>query len=241
MAHQRLFVINGLITVRLVPELATEVGLHESLILLQVDYLLSVRGMSHVDPKHPEILWINDSLRSLHQTFFPFWSVSTIGQTIADMITNGFLLVWIPEDPKDQSRWITLGPECASLQSVVLMDSSSVRSKPAPSKKVEKKSEPVQASTFELAQALATVTKTDFEMNKGRMLKEAKTFKEHTPSEIIGFFGPGSAWYRIDWRGKQGQPPTVAQVKSEWLKMAGTTSSSTPARSVVTKEGALNI
>jgi hypothetical protein len=236
--YQRLFVQNGMITVRLVPELATEIGLHESLLLLQVDYLLSSRGLSHVDPKNPDMVWIKDSIRELQDKFFPFWSVSTIAQTIQGMLVNGFLMAWVSEDPKDQTRWLTLGPECSILKSVVLVDASAAKIKPAP---VEKKpaAAPDQPNIFELAKALAEVTKTDFEMNKGRMLKEAKSFKDHTPVEIKAFFGPGSAWYVMDWRGKQGQAPTIAQVKSEWLKMSGSTV--LLPKTVKTADGGLNI
>ena len=239
MPHQRIFVVNGAITCRLVPELAIEIGLHESLLLLQVDYLLSARGLSHVDPKHPETVYIKDSIRELQDKFFPFWSVSTIAQTLQSMLVDGFLMAWVSEDPKDQTRWITLGPECSILRSVVLVDASAAKVKPAP---VEKKpaAAPAQANIFELAKALAEVTKTDFDMNKGRMLKEAKAFKDHTPEEIKTSFGAGSAWYRIDWRGKQGQPPSVAQVKSEWLKMTGTTASPS-SKTVKTADGGLNI
>jgi hypothetical protein len=41
-----------------------------------------------------------------------------------------------------------------------------------------------------------------------------------TPSQIEEF---GKWWYAEDWRGKTGQPPTPAQVRSEWgrFKRAG--------------------
>src|SRR5689334_4793009 len=88
----RLFVANGLITVRLVPELAMEIGLHESLILLQVDYLLATRGAPQKDdPRGKGTRWIRISTRDMQEKFFPFWSVATIDRTISDMGERGLL------------------------------------------------------------------------------------------------------------------------------------------------------
>lgn len=244
MKHQRLFVQNGLITVRLVPELATEIGLHESLILLQVDYLLSVRGRDSVNPVKPETLYISDSVRQMQTMFFPFFSVSTIGQTIIEMVERGLLEQWSSEDTKDQTRWLTLGLECSNLQSVVLVDSD-VRAKPAKPNKKEAK--PPSVSIFSLAQALAQVCEIDFDMDKGRMLREAKNFKDRTPEEIITLFGKGGAWYKMDWRGQRGSPPTVAQVKTEWMKISKSSPASVTSpkgvavATVKASDGGLNI
>lgn len=52
---------------------------------------------------------------------------------------------------------------------------------------------------------------------KGQLGTSAKMLKKAgaTPEQIAAF---GSWWYDNDWRGKKGQPPTPAQVRSEWGK-----------------------
>lgn len=218
----RMFVTNGLITVRLVPELAIEIGLHESLILLQVDYLLSTRGEQKNDGRR----WVRQSVRDMQRRFFPFWSLATIETKIQQMITGELLIEgnW-NLDPRDTTRWLSYGDGCYKLESVKMIDSPTLpyddgvhqqQSKPkvASAAKVERKYSP-----YDMAIALATVCNMDFEMNKGRLLGEAKKMGDVNPGQIVELFGKQSPWYLYDFRGKVGSPPTPAQVRSEWAKM----------------------
>jgi len=61
---------------------------------------------------------------------------------------------------------------------------------------------------------LAVSTKTQRDQ-LGQTAKILRTKAEASPEQITAF---GEWWYENDWRGKQGQPPTPAQVRSEWGK-----------------------
>lgn len=78
---------------------------------------------------------------------------------------------------------------------------------------------------YAIAKALCDVVGMDFDKNKSRLFKEAKTYyKQGDEVQIINDYGTGGAWYRFDWRGKRGDAPTLAQVRETWgsLKPGGT-------------------
>lgn len=79
---------------------------------------------------------------------------------------------------------------------------------------------------FSLAKSLSEVTGISFEANRPRMFKEAKELSKDitaTAEKIKCDYGSGGLWYQVDWRGKKGQPPTLAQVRSTFgsLKLNG--------------------
>lgn len=55
------------------------------------------------------------------------------------------------------------------------------------------------------------------EAQRGQLAQSSKKLRSAgaTPKQIEGF---GAWWYENDWRGKKGQPPTPAQVRTEWGK-----------------------
>ncbi len=215
--NRRLYVANGLITIRLVPELAVEIGLPESAVLLQTDYLLSIKGEVLDDTG---IRWVRQSIRDMQSKFFPFWSTATIGRTLSDLVERGYLITRSAAEPSDTTLWYAYGPECDNLVSAKLINSElSYSGKPSPKKKPTKPGEAKDPSIYDLAVALASVCKIDFNMNKGRMLKEAKELAGKTPDQILQLFGPNSPWYHYDFRGKQGSPPAPSQVKLTWDQM----------------------
>jgi len=65
---------------------------------------------------------------------------------------------------------------------------------------------------------------------KAQLGQSSKILKKSgaTPEQIVSF---GKWWYSEDWRGKQGQAPTPAQVRSEWGKF---TASGSNGRRVIT-------
>ena len=69
---------------------------------------------------------------------------------------------------------------------------------------------------FQIAHALSSVTGLDYEKNKNRIYKIAKSFNPGEEQQIIRDYGIGGIWYKNDWRGKQGQKPTLEQVVQTW-------------------------
>lgn len=75
---------------------------------------------------------------------------------------------------------------------------------------------------YSIANKLADVCMMDFDMNKGRLLKEAKVLskdKRISPELIGQIYSKGGSWYKNDWRGKQGQSPRPEQIKETILQL----------------------
>jgi hypothetical protein len=70
-----------------------------------------------------------------------------------------------------------------------------------------------------MVQALADVTLFDISIHGGRLGKTASKLNKagYTPEQVEGLFSAGSIWYKSDWRGQRGDPPTPEQV-SECIK-----------------------
>lgn len=89
-------------------QLAAEIGERESLVLLQLDYLLSVRGLLRMGSRR-----IRVTLDDVGQ-WFPTWSRPTIRRVLHRMIAGGLL------DAKqaasvDRGRWFGFGPAVVGL------------------------------------------------------------------------------------------------------------------------------
>ena len=72
---------------------------------------------------------------------------------------------------------------------------------------------------YELAAALAEVCRMDFDLNKGRLFREAKTFhaKGITPDQIRERYGAGGWWYSGgDFRAAKGEAPTPWAIRQTW-------------------------
>ncbi len=85
--YKRLFIPNNPTSLRICPELAEEIGLNESIVLLQIEFLISISNHVHDDRR-----WTYQSVRELKEKYFPFWNESTIKRTIQSLITKGLLI-----------------------------------------------------------------------------------------------------------------------------------------------------
>lgn len=89
-----------------------------------------------------------------------------------------------------------------------------------PAKKTAGKRPATNQYLFEIAKALSEVTGLDFEKNRGRLFRVAKSFKEGEQTQIINEYGVGKAWYHSDWRGQKSQKPTPEQVVETWNNLS---------------------
>jgi len=129
-----------------------------------------------------------------------------------------------------------------SVWSINISGSSEMKKEP---KSTRQKPQPSAASSgnqYAKAKALASVCQMDFESNKGILFGFAKRLPL-SAEEIIDLFGPGGAWYRLDFRGKKGSPPVLKQVTTEFLKLqqaeiSGEQSLDAPSNSII-KNGEL--
>lgn len=107
--ENRLFVLNDSHAPRLSPALAQEIGLNESILFLQLEFLIAVRGT--LVAGRP---WVRMSVRDLVEEF-PFWSSSTINRALQSLISDGLLLAEDFNEAKyDKTRWFSIDLEAAS-------------------------------------------------------------------------------------------------------------------------------
>jgi hypothetical protein len=72
---------------------------------------------------------------------------------------------------------------------------------------------------YPLAVALSKVTGMSMEANRERIFAEAKLLARDptvSPEKVIEDYQTGSLWYRLDWRGKNGDLPKLTQIRETW-------------------------
>lgn len=106
---------------RIIPELAVEIGLNESIMLLQMAFWLKLSKHEHDGE-----IWTYQSLRDMRREAFPYWSVATIMRTVDALVDELHLLKSRDDLNKrkgDKTRWYTYNAEgITRLQSVRLVE-----------------------------------------------------------------------------------------------------------------------
>lgn len=114
--RDRIFVLNDPHALRVSGELAKEIGLNESIVLLQIEFLISIS-----DNERDGKFWTYQSVRDLKLNYFPWWSIATINRTIQDLVKAKLLTVDNFNDHKyDKTRWMCLGEGVNGLKSITL-------------------------------------------------------------------------------------------------------------------------
>jgi hypothetical protein len=72
---------------RIVPELAAEIGLNESIILLQIAFWIKTSNNLR-DGRY----WTYQSSRDMKRKAFPYWSHSTIDRAVKKLIAQGYVI-----------------------------------------------------------------------------------------------------------------------------------------------------
>jgi hypothetical protein len=106
------------ITLRVLPELAEEIGLNTSLVLLQLAFWIRIGKHEH-DGQY----WTYQSVRDMQKKAFPFWSHMTIQRAIERLIERKLIVTRddLNRLKQDNTRWFALNPVgFEGLQSVSL-------------------------------------------------------------------------------------------------------------------------
>jgi hypothetical protein len=106
--EQRFFILNDS-TIRLSPALACEIGFNESIIFLQLEFLISIRG-----EERDGLKWLRMSIADL-ESVFPFWSSATINRAIKTLEERRLIFVGnYNRHAYDKTRWLAINLEAAS-------------------------------------------------------------------------------------------------------------------------------
>ena len=113
--QNRIFTLNEPNAPRLNPALACEIGLNESVILLQLEFWIAISNN-----ERDGMYWTYQSVRDIQSTF-SFWSLDTINRAIKSLEKKGLIITTTKYNPLkyDKTRWFTLNfSELAKLESI---------------------------------------------------------------------------------------------------------------------------
>ena len=97
----RIFTLNNPLSPRICPELAVEIGLNESVLLLQYEFWLATEG-----EERDGYIWIRRTVREIRKDFC-FWSTGTIGNIIQSLVKSGYMVEGKYDDaPGKNGRWL---------------------------------------------------------------------------------------------------------------------------------------
>lgn len=103
----KLFFRNDLTVLKINPGLAEEIGLNESIMLLQIDFWLQIS-----DNIRDGQYWTYQSIRDMQQKAFSFWSIATINRTLKSLENQKIITIHNYNTKKyDKTRWIALNYE----------------------------------------------------------------------------------------------------------------------------------
>lgn len=103
----------------LVPALAKEIGLNESMMFMQLGFWIRTSNNYRNDS-----WWTYQSVRDIQKKAFPYWSANTINRTIKSLETKGLIVTTDEYNEKkyDRTRWFRFNIEnCAKLKAISLM------------------------------------------------------------------------------------------------------------------------
>ena len=102
---KRIYTSNDPTILRIHPKLAEQIGLNESIMLLQIEFLISI---SSTDKKQGKD-WTYQSVRKLQKEYFPFWSTATINRIIHSLQENGYIRIDnFNKHGYDRTRWMSI-------------------------------------------------------------------------------------------------------------------------------------
>ncbi len=117
--RRRIFVLNDPHALRVSPELAVEIGFNESLVLLQLEFLISISD--HVIDGR---VWTYQAYQDLKDRYFPWWSIATISRTMKSLEEKGLIVSGnFNRAGFDRTQWYALNEDgLRQLESIRLED-----------------------------------------------------------------------------------------------------------------------
>lgn len=119
----RCFTPNNPTAPQLCPALAKEIGLNESILLLQWEYWILTEGQ-----ERDGHVWLRKTVREIQETF-PFWGVATIHRTLQSLVSEKRPLLVVgnyDEGPGRASGWFRLNFEALQKLKSIKVDCSIV-------------------------------------------------------------------------------------------------------------------
>ena len=133
-SYQRIFILNEPVSPRINPALAVEIGLNESIVLLQIEYWISV-SQHFIDGQR----WTYQSVREMQKESISFFGVYTINRTVQSLLQKGTSLKEFLIKQIDKTRWFALNFEKLSELKSIQYDRGVSKMKRQRKKKLQRK------------------------------------------------------------------------------------------------------
>ena len=119
---EKIFIQHDSTILRIYPALAKEIGLNESILLLQIEYWISISSTEFYEGRK----WTYQSLSDMKKKAFPFWSRDKINRIIRNLIEQNLIFESNFNKKKyDKTRWISLNyNKITELNSVIIPENS---------------------------------------------------------------------------------------------------------------------
>lgn len=118
----RFFTLNDPQALRINRELAAEIGFNESVMLLQIEFLIGTSTTEERDGN----LWTYQSLADLQEKYFPWWSTATIGRILNHLEELDLILIGnYNRLSMDRTQWFALNLEACNRLASIKIDYSS--------------------------------------------------------------------------------------------------------------------
>lgn len=113
----RLLTFNDPHPMRIDRDLAAEIGLNESIVLLQIEFLISISSNERDGRR-----WTYQSLDDLKQVYFPWWSVATLHRIVRSLADKNLIVIGnYNKLGYDRTQWYALNEEgINSLHSIAI-------------------------------------------------------------------------------------------------------------------------
>lgn len=174
--RRRLFILNDPHALRISPELAVEIGFNESIVLLQLEFLISIS-----DHVHEGRVWTYQSVRDLQQHHFPWWSIATISRTIKQLQVQELILIGnFNRAGFDKTQWFALNEVgLKRLRAVRLGDETGVFQNETPMAQGETRTFQTVTPTMQNGTAIPeTTTKTTAEKDSPLTLQQLEEHEQ---------------------------------------------------------------
>lgn len=118
----RLLIPNDPHPMRIERDLAKEIGLNESIVLLQLEYLITISSNER-DGR----MWTYQSLQDLHEIYFPWWSPTTISRIVKSLEEKELIVIGnYNKLGYDRTQWYALNDVGIARLTSVLMHSDAI-------------------------------------------------------------------------------------------------------------------
>lgn len=104
---------------RIIPSLAKEIGLNESIVLMQIAFWIKTSN-NIADGAY----WTYQTMEDMQQKAFPYWSINTIRRIVHNLAKKGYILIGQYNKRKgDNTQWYALEPDkLSSLKSIIVKE-----------------------------------------------------------------------------------------------------------------------